>query len=77
MTKQKLGLMALCLCMALGGSPDAFGAPASEKTEAAEAAGAVAPEVFESGTCVELVISDQAQEDRSSLRASAAAAGED
>ena len=40
MTKQKLGLMALCLCMALGGSPDAFGAPASEKTEAAEAAGA-------------------------------------
>ena len=44
MTKQKLGLMALCLCMALGGSPDAFGAPASEKTEAAEAAGAVAPE---------------------------------
>lgn len=39
--------------------------------------GAVAPEVFESGTCVELVISDQAQEDRSSLRTSAAAASGD
>jgi two-component system nitrate/nitrite sensor histidine kinase NarX len=39
--------------------------------------GAVAPEVFQSGTCVELVISDQAQEDRSSLRTSAAAASED
>ena len=34
--------------------------------------GTVAPEVFQSGTCVELVISDQAQEDRSSLRTSAA-----
>ena len=39
--------------------------------------GTVAPEVFQSGTCVELVISDQAQEDRSSLRTSAAAASGD